>query len=221
MKREWAERKILVPALVVYIAVLVLASWRHEIRPGVFDGVSDLARNMLGVAGIPPAVAVFSADTASAPDAKIAAIRPEVRGISEDGSQMRIYPSEGAVCPAPSPRLWVRGEEIFLHRSLVSLRAAAASRQAGDHDPRRMLFARLLGNSIRGHFVGRARSRAQEADRGLLLWRESRISYETHARTDRVVAVFEWRSASDPRVFIAWKPDERRLRELGWTSNEP
>jgi hypothetical protein len=221
MKREWIERRILVPALVVYVVLLVLASWRHEIRPAVFDRVSDLARDTLAVAGIPPAVAVFSADTASAPDAKIAAICLEVRGISEERSQTRVYPPEGVVCPAPSPRLWVRGEEIFLHRSLVGLRAAAAARQGGDDDPRRTRFASLLASSIRAHFLGRERNTDQRSDRSLLLWRESRISYETHIRSDRVVALFEWQSLSDPRVFIRWQPDEARLRERGWTSNDP
>jgi hypothetical protein len=220
MKREWIERKMLVPALVMYIVLLTLASWRHEIRPAVFDPVSDRARDTLALAGILPAVAVFSANTSSAPDAKIAAICLEVRGISEDGAQRQLYPAEGVVCPAPAPRLWVRGEEIFLHRSLVSLRAAVAARRGGDDDPAKMRFARLLADSIGAHFRGRERQTDRVSDRAMLLWKETRTHYETHARTDRVVALFEWRSASDPRAFIAWQPDEAKLLERGWAPSQ-
>jgi len=223
VKREWLERRILVPVLVVYIVLLVLAAWRHEIRPALFDQPSHLARSTLALAGIPPAVAVFSADTGSAPDAKIAAICLEVRAIS-DGDERQIYPAEDVPCPAVSPRLWVRGEEIFLQRSIVTLRAAVAASRRGDSDRGRMRFAKLLAESIGAHFVRPdVRPQGPEAgeDRMLLLWKESRISYSTGARSERAVALFEWRNVADPRVFIAWRPDEEKLGEHGWNSDQP
>jgi hypothetical protein len=221
VKRELLERRILVPVLVGYVALVALATLRHEIRPAVLDRATDFARGTLGLAGIRPGVAVFTADTGSAPDAKIAAICLEVRSLSEGGAGRQIYPAEDASCPARPPRLWVRGEQILLDRSVMSLRAAVAARRAGDSGPSRMRFAKLLARSIAAHFVARDRLAGAAADRYALLWREARISYRTRARSDRIVALLSWRNAADPQVFIAWQPDEAKLREHGWDPAEP
>ena len=101
MKRTLLERWVLIPALVAYVGLLALAAWRHEIRPAVFDRVTDFARATLGLAGIPPGIAVFSTDSGSAPDAKIAEICLEVRGLREGGAEplwflgTRIQESDG------------------------------------------------------------------------------------------------------------------------------
>lgn len=221
MKATPFERWALVPVLVAYVVLLVLAAWRHEVRPAVFDRVTNFARGALGLVGIPPAVAVFSADTGSAPDAKIAEICLEVRGLRDAGAQRQIYPGLGASCPEPAPRLWVRGEQVFLHRSVVSLRAAVAAHRSGASAPGRMRFAKLLADSIGAHFVRRDGLMGGSADRYLLLWREARISYRTRARSDRIVALFDWRSAAEPEVFIAWKPVDALMRSRGWEPKEP
>ncbi len=221
MKREWLERRILVPALVGYIVLLTLAGWRHEVRPSLFDPASDFARQTLALVGIPPAVAVFTSDAGSAPDAKIAAICLEVRALSEDGRSRQIYPAEGVSCPAPAPRLWVRGEDIFLHRAVVILRAAVAARQGGAEDRGRMRFAQLLARSIGAHFVRRGGDAPGGADRNMLLWKETRLSYSERTRSDRVVALFDWESTADPHVFIAWRPDAAKLVLHGWNPGPP
>ena len=221
MKRVLLERRILVPVLVGYVALVALAALRHEVRPTVLDRATDFARGALGLAGIPPGVAVFTADTGSAPDAKIAASCLEVRGLSEAGARRQVYPAEDASCPARPPRLWVRGEQILLDRSVMSLRAAVSAHRAGESGPSRARFAKLLAQSIAAHFVGRDRLAGAAADRYELLWREARISYRTRARSDRIVALFGWRSAADPQLFIAWQPDEAMLREHGWDTEEP
>ncbi len=220
MKRALIERRIVLPLLVGYVVLLVVAAWRHEIRPAVFDRATDFARGALGLAGISPGVAVFTADTGSAPDEKIETICLEVRDVSEDAVR-QVYPGEGVSCPARPPRLWVRGEQIFLQRSVVILRAAAAARRAGGSDPSRTRLAKLLARSIGAHFVGRERLAGAAPDRYLLLWREARISYRTRSRSDRIVALLGWRRASRPGVFIAWRPDEATLRERGWGPAEP
>ena len=215
--------RILVPLLVGYVVLLVVAAWRHEVRPAVFDRATDFARGALGLAGISPGIAVFTADSGSAPDEKVAAICLEVRSVSEDSEDAgrQVYPAEDVFCPAPSPRLWVRGEQIFLHQSVVSLRAAVAAHRGGDADASRGRFAMLLARSIGAHFLGRDRRAGAATDRYLLLWREARISYRTRSRSHRVVALMNWRRASAPRVFIAWQPDEEMLRERGWGPAEP
>jgi hypothetical protein len=221
VKRALLERRILVPVLVVYVALLVLAAWRHEIRPAVFDRATDFARNTLGLVGILPGVAVFTADTGRTQEAKIAAICLEVRDLSESGTQRQIYPAEDASCPAPPPRLWVRGEQIFLDHSVMKLRSAVVAHRAGVAGPARGRYAKLLARSIAAHFVGRDRLAGAAADRYALLLREERISYLTRARSDHIVALLGWRNAADPQVFIAWQPDEAKLREHGWEPGEP
>lgn len=215
MKRALLERRIFVPLLCGYVVLLVLAAWRHEIRPRVFDPATNWAREALMVVGISPGVAVFTADRGGGPDEKIAALCLEVRGISQD-TVRRVYPAQGVSCPAPGPRIWVRGEQIFLSRTSVSMRAAAAAIRAGDSDPARIRFAKLLAQSIGAHFVARDHAHAAAPDRYLLLWREERISYRTNSRSDRVVALLSWQSTATPRVFVAWRPNEATLRERGW-----
>ena len=159
----------------------------------------------------------------------------EVRGISEAGAR-RVYPGPGVSCPAPAPRLWVKGEEIFLSRSSATMRAAAAAIRAGASDPGRIRFAKLLAQSIGAHFVASDQAADPAPDRYLLLWREERISYRTNARSERTVALLSWQRTSStstsrstptptstptPRVFIAWRPSEATLRERGWGPAEP
>jgi hypothetical protein len=229
VKRTMLERRIMVPLLVTYVVVLALAAWRHEIRPRAFDRATDIAGSTLAFAGILPGVAVFTADKGGGPDEKIAAICLEVRGVSKGVSEgelkekkeHQVYPEPDTVCPAPQPRLWVRGEQIFLGRSVVSLRATAAARRAGDNDPARTRFGMLLAKSIGAHFVARGHLVGTAAERYLLLWREARISYRTGSRSDRVVALLNWRDAPAPQVFVAWRPNATTLRERGWGSAEP
>ena len=235
MKRALLERRVFVPLLCGYVALLVLAAWRHEIRPRVFDRATEIAGEALMFVGISPGVAVFTADRGGGPDEKIAALCLEVRGISEDGAR-RVYPGPGVSCPAPAPRLWVKGEEIFLSRASATMRAAAAAVRAGASDPGRIRFAKLLAQSIGAHFVSRDRAADPAADRYLLLWREERISYRTNSRSKRIVALLSWQRTSSrstdtstskststptPRVFIAWRPNEATLRERGWGPSEP
>jgi hypothetical protein len=219
--RALLERRILVPLLVGYVVMLVVAAWRHEIRPAVFDRATVFARGALGHAGIVPGVAVFTADTGRTQGAKIAAICLEVRALSESGTGRQIYPAEDASCPARPPRLWVRGEQIFLNHAVMNLRTAVVARRAGDSDPSLRRFAKLLARSIAAHFIGRDRLTGTAADIYTLLWREARISYRTRARSDHIVALFDWRSAPDPQLFIVWQPDAATLREHGWDPGEP
>lgn len=213
-------RRIVVSLLVGYVFLLVLAGWRHEIRPAAFDPVTNLARRVLGLAGISPGVAVFTADSRNAPDEKVATICLEVRAVT-GASARRVHPADGVSCPAPPPRLWVRGEQSFLLRSVVILRARAAARRAGDSDPGRAPLAELLARSIGAHFVARERLAGKSPDRYLLLWEEERVSYRTRQRSERRVALLGWRHVTAPRVFVRWRPDERTLRERGWVEGEP
>ncbi len=104
----------------------------HEIRPAFLDPPVALARSALALLGIPPGVAVFTADVDVSPDAKIASLCLEARAVEAEGPARRIYPEVGRRCPAPAPRLWVRGEDIALSRFAVIMRSAVASRRHPD-----------------------------------------------------------------------------------------
>ena len=73
------ERRILLPLLVCYAVILVAAAWRHEIRPQLLDRPAAWARSALDLAGIPPAVAVFTTETSTPQNAKLVALCLRVR----------------------------------------------------------------------------------------------------------------------------------------------
>lgn len=210
-RRAVLWRRIGLALLTGYVVVVVLAAWRHEIRPAFLDRPGRLARSALASAGVRPGVAVFTADTGTAPDAKITASCLEVRVVEVGGATRRLYPLGEAPCPAEPPRLWVTGEAILLSRSAAGLRAAVAAGRTGSLDPSNRRLPRLLAESIADHFRRRVRRQGIAADRYALLWTESRVSYRTGARTRGAVALFEWRESG--RVFVRWRPEERTLRE--------
>ena len=165
------------------MAVVALAAWRHEIRPAFLDPPVALARSALALLGIPAGVAVFTAEVDTSPDAKIASLCLEARAVEGEGLARRIYPEVGRRCPAPAPRLWVRGEDIALSRFAVGMRSPRAL--AGGLAPTRYA----------------------------LLWTESRVRYGSGARSDRIVALLRWRADGEGGVFVSWKPDERTLQQ--------
>ena len=209
--RTVLQRRVLVAALACYVAVVVLAAWRHEIRPRWLDPPAALARSVLRTAGIPPGVAVFSADVPRTPDLKITALCLSVRIVERDGRVRQLHPRAGAGCPSPAPRLWVTGEEIALYRSATSLRAAVAARFTGALHPSQERHPKLLAESIAEHFRKRARARGFAPERYALLWREATLSERTGVRGERVVALMRWEADAERGVTLGWRPDPERL----------
>jgi hypothetical protein len=227
MTRTTRARRIGVFALVAYVAIVTLAAWRHEIRPAVLDPPTALARSALALLGIPPGVAVFTAEVDTSPDSKIASLCLEARAVEGEGPARRIYPEAGRRCPAPAPRLWVRGEDIALSRFAVSMRSAVASHRAGTLSAARVRFPRLLAESLAEHIQSRARADGLTPTRYAVLWTESRIGYGSGARSDRIVALLRWRAdatsgeAGDGGVFVSWSPDKRTLQQHWPAVDEP
>ncbi len=213
MTQALRRRRIGLSALVAYVAIVALAAWRHEIRPAFLDPPVALARSALALLGIPPGVAVFTAEVDTSPDAKIASLCLEARAVEGEGPARRIYPEVGRRCPAPAPRLWVRGEDIALSRFAVGMRSAVASRRAGTLAAAQVRFPRLLAESLAGHIQSRALADGLAPTRYALLWTESRVGYGSGARSDRIVALLRWRADGEGGVFVSWKPDERTLQQ--------
>lgn len=205
------RHRIGLAAILAYAAVVVLAAWRHEIRPPFLDRPAAWSRTALGWLGIPGGVAVFTSDAGTSPDEKITAQCFEVRIDGEGRPARRLHPDAGRTCPVPAPRLWVRGEDIALYRLAMALRSAVASHRAGALPPSQVRFPRLLAESIGEHFRRRASARHLAPERYALLWREWRIDYATGAKSERIVALLRWRDDPEPGVFVSWRPDALAL----------
>ena len=208
--RTRLERRLGLLLLVTYAAVIILGAWRHEIRPAFLDTPVDAARALLHALGIPPGVAVFTADTDRVSDAKLVALCVEVRVVERGGRARRLYPDDGRRCPPAPPRLGAGGEEIALYRSLIVLRAAVAayrteSASTAERHPE------LLAEWIVEHFRARARARGLDAERFALLWREWRWNYATGERNERSVALLTWWSDPARGFTLAWQPGAERL----------
>ncbi len=205
------RRRIGVAAIIAYTSVVIMAAWRHEIRPPLFDPPAALCRAVLGWFGVPGGVAVFTSNAGVSPDEKITVQCFEVRVDGGSGSAHRLYPDAHRVCPTPEPRIWIRGEDIALYRLAMGLRSAIASHRAGALPRSRVSYPRLLAESMAEHFRRRAAADALSPDRYALLWTESRIDYATGAESNKTVALLRWREDREQGVFVSWRPDADTL----------
>jgi len=208
--RAGLRRGLLLSLVGGYAAIVVLAAWRHEIRPAWLDAPAAVARGVLGWAGVPPGVAVFTADSATAAEAKIADLCLEVRIVDASGRARRLHPEAGERCPAPQPRLWVKGETIWLNRATVSLRAAVAARRR-DPSFARGRTQRLLAEALAAHFRARAHAEGLAPERYALLWAESRVDTSTGERSERKVALMRWGPTGEGDLRVSWRPDASLL----------
>jgi len=210
--RSVLERRVGLPLLLAYVGLLVLASWRHEIRPAFLDWPSESARLLLTSLGVTPAVAVFTSDVARGSHEKRTSSCVEVRVVERDGSVRRLYPDDEEPCPGLPPRLGATGDSIALYRSLVVLRAVVAAGRTGPPGAARQRRPELLAAWLTEHFRIRAAARGLDADRFVMNWRESRQNHATGERAERVVALLRWKSGSEESLALSWRPDAEKLR---------
>ncbi len=214
MTRVEVRRRVLLPVLVAYAAIVVLAAWRTEIRPSFFDPLTQWARSALRLVGIPPGVSVFTSEKSRSFDKSVSALCFEVRVVSGEAPAQRIYPPDGRVCPAPQPRIWVRGEQALLYRSIQPLlRHGATSRRAGSRSRSQAPYSRLLAESIAEHFRSRARAAGLAPDRYALLLTVAKVDSNSGERSERIVALLRWRADPDAELFLSWSPDDQLLQE--------
>jgi hypothetical protein len=96
------------------------------------------------------------------------------------------------------------------------MRSGVASHRAGTLPAAQVRFPRLLAESLADHIQSRALADGLAPTRYALLWTESRIGWDSGARSDRIVALLRWhadRADGEGQVFVAWSPDERTLRQ--------
>ena len=79
MPRRVFERRVALPLLLAYVVWLVLASWRHEIRPVLLERPSESARSLSDSLGVTPAIAVSTSDAARGSHEKWTSSCVEVR----------------------------------------------------------------------------------------------------------------------------------------------
>ena len=217
MRRSGFQRRIALPLLVSYVVIVVMAAWRHEIRPVILDAPTAAARSILHSLGITPAIAVFTSDAAHENDEKTTAFCLEVRVVERGGRVRRLYPEDGTRCPAPAPRFWFAGEDIALYRSLMILRAGVSSAYHGPPGASRDLQPRLLAEWVAEHFRRRAAARGLDPDSYVLQWRESQQSFATGERGEHVVALLRWWPDPARSLALSWRPDAEKLAAL-WPS---
>lgn len=208
------ERRTGLLLLVSYVALVVLASWRHEIRPLLLETPTATARSILHSLGITPAIAVFTSDAARETDEKRTALCIEVRVVERSGHVRRLYPEDGRRCPPPAPRFWFAGEDIALYRSLMVMRAAVASARSGPPGAGRERRPDLLAEWVAEHFRRRAGARGLEPDSYVLQWRESKQSFATGERRETVVALLRWWPDPARSLALSWQPDAEKLAAL-------
>lgn len=217
MPRSVFQRRVALPLLLAYVALLVLASWRHEIRPALLEWPSESARSFLNSLGVTPAIAVFTSDVARGSHEKRTSSCVEVRVVERDGHVHQLYPEAEEPCPASAPRLWATAESTSLYRSLVVLRATIA---AGRTDPRSGVRQRrpdLLAEWLAEHFRLQAAAQGLDADRFVLHWRESRQNHASGERSQRVVALLRWGADPAQPLALSWRPDADKL-QAWWPS---
>ncbi|MEE2672634.1 MAG: hypothetical protein VX466_02490 [Myxococcota bacterium] len=210
-------RRIGLLSLIFYIALVVLASWRYEIRPGLLEEPAAGARSILHSLGITPAIAVFTSDVARETDVKKTALCIEVRIVEHGGHVRQLYPEAGRRCPATTPRLGFAGEEIALYRVLTVMRAAIASARSGPPGAGRGRRPDLLVEWVAEHFRLRAAAQGLRPDSYVLRWRESKQSFATGKRSESVVALLRWWPDSERSLALSWRPDAEKRAAL-WPS---
>ena len=179
----------------------------------LIDPLTQWARSALRLVGIPPGVSVFTSEKSRSFDKSVSALCFEVRVVSAEAPAQRIYPPDGRVCPAPQPRIWVRGEEALLYRSIQPLlRHGATSRRAGSRSRSQGLYSRLLAESIAEHFRSRARAAGLAPDRYALLWTAAMIDMSSGERSEVIVALLRWRANPDGELFLSWNPNDQILQ---------
>ena len=215
MTRSGFKRRIVLPLLVSYVALVVMATWRHEIRPSILDTPAAAARSILHSLGITPAIAVFTSDAARENDEVTTAFCLEVRVVEHGVRQL--FPEGATRCPAPAPRFGFAGEDTALYRSLMILRAGVSSARHAIPGASRDLQPRLLAEGLAEHFRRRAAARGLDPDSYVLQWRVSQQSFATGERSEKVVALLRWWPDPARSLALSWRPDAEKLAAL-WPS---
>jgi hypothetical protein len=209
-----ALRPLRLPLLLCYIALLVLAAWRTEIRPAVLDRPSEWAERSLRRAGIFAGIAVFSPDVARPSRQMFYRQRClEVLAGSGTGAPEQIYPV-GRDCPASGFRWWVGPEETMLTRLMTWATDDEAERRlTGERAaPDELTGSAAILPSIAYHFDRRERSRGRPRDRLTMLYTQHMVDIDTGQVTVDPVVLFGFTVGGGPGTVL-WRPTDRQIAQ--------
>jgi hypothetical protein len=198
--------------LVGYAALLVLAGWRHEIRPSALDGAHRFAKGFLVRHGIQPGMSVFNVEGEGGPITRAHCV--EVLGRTANGPASPVYPVDRS-CPPEGLRLSVPFEETLVHRLLVELSARMLLLESGKAPPTTQAAARRILKCMAYHFGARARAAGLEADEFLLRWVRHAIDYDSGAAERRNILLMRWRRGELGEPELTWFPPDAVV-EAAW-----
>jgi hypothetical protein len=207
--------RVRLPLLLGYIALLVLAAWREEIRPAFLDRSSIWAERTLRRVGIFAGIAVFSPEVKHEERQLFLRQRClEVLAESAGAPPERIYPE--AECPAVSPRIRVGPHETMLTRLMNWAADDEVDRRATGRrpGPGEVTLPEAILPSIAYHFDRQERLAGRPRDRFTMLYTHHMVRYDTGERTVEPIVLFRFTVGGTEPGRVLWHPTERQLATL-------
>ena len=207
--------RIRLPLLVGFISLLVLAAWREEIRPSIFDRPSRWAELTLRRFGIFPGIPVFSPDV-KREDRQLFLRQRCFEVLAESGGAppRKIYPD--GPCPAPGPRIRVGPEETMLTRLMTWAHTDEADRRFTGRTagPGEVTLPQAILPSIAYHFDRRQRLAGRPADRFTMLFTQHMVRYDTGEPVVEPIVLFSFSVGGREPGRVLWYPTERQIAAL-------
>jgi hypothetical protein len=203
------------PLLAGFIGLLVLAAWREEIRPSIFDGPSRWAELTLRRFGIFPGIAVFSPEV-ELEDRQMFLRQRCFEVLAESGGAppKRIFPD--GTCPDRGPRIRVGPEETMLTRMMTWAHDDEADRRATGRrpGPGEVTLPEAILPAIAYHFDRRERLAGRPVDRFTGLSTLHLVRYDTGERVVEPIVLFSFSAGGREPGRVLWYPTERQIAAL-------
>ena len=176
------RRRLLFPALLILIGLMILAAWRHEIRPSFLDGAHAFAERSLQRVAIYVGDPVFGAEVELA-DARGTPQEICIEVLSRDvGAPARLIFPDYRECPIKTMRPHMRPEEVMFARVMMTATADEATRRSagiGASAPGYTTAADALLRSLASHFVQRERVQGRRHDEYSVIVRQHVVEFAT------------------------------------------
>jgi len=176
------KRRLLFPLLLILIALMILAAWRHEIRPAFLDGAVAFAGRSLQRVGIYAGDPVFGAEVELA-GARGTPQETCIEVLAHDaGAPADLIFPDYRECPIRTARLHMKPEEVMLARFMLHATADEATRRAEGTPhpgPGYTTTADALLRSMASHFVQRERLQGRRHDEYSVIVRQHVVEFAT------------------------------------------
>ena len=186
--------------LLFYVSLLVLGSWREEIRPSFLEKPQLLAKHLLGKVGIVAGQGVFSTGDQDSP--LITAHQFVVRGVDRRGRELRLDRGEDE--PPRGLLLFTSQERVFLARLMMALHTLKSREDKGLAYKGPSKMRRILKTFIQ-HFRWQARRQGSNVQEMHVLWTLHGLDSGDYAPRSQDMVYVHWR-ANDDALQPIWYP---------------